>query len=378
MRQTGSDVRETRSHLVDFYVNVNFAEAHDRVVWRTRIRSAMGLSNSGSSGQTRLFMSRTIIIREHETEAVAETVRLLRDGRLVAIPTETVYGLAADATNGLAVASIFEAKGRPRFNPLICHMSDLAMAEDHADFDPLSLQLARAFWPGPLTLVLSVKATSPIHALTRAGLTTVGVRVPVGIAATVIAKLSRPLAAPSANRSGRISPTRASHVADDLGDRVALILDGGACAVGLESTIIKVENGVAHLLRPGGLSAEAIEAVLGTPLVRKSAGATIEAPGMMASHYAPDAAVRLNVSRVEPDEVLINFAGQTIAGAPEALAVFDLSPSGDLAEAAARLFDLMIEVDRLNPHALAFAPVPMEGLGEAINDRLARAAAPKA
>lgn len=323
-------------------------------------------------------MSRTIVIREHEREAVAEAARMLLEGRLVAIPTETVYGLAADATNGLAVASIFEAKGRPRFNPLICHMSDLAMAEAHVDFDPLSLRLARAFWPGPLTLVLPVKPTSPIHALTRAGLATVGVRVPVGIAAKVIAHLGRPLAAPSANRSGRISPTRASHVAEDLGDRVALILDGGLCAVGLESTIVKLDDGVPYLLRPGGLSAQAIETVLGTPLVRTAAGATIEAPGMMASHYAPDAAVRLNVSRVEPEDVLINFGGQTIAGAEVALAVLELSSSGNLAEAAAQLFDLMIQADRLKPRALAFAPVPMEGLGEAINDRLARAAAPKA
>lgn len=331
-----------------------------------------------TGGRAELQLADILSIADAPERAIDAACSVLARGDLLGLPTETVYGLAADATNGEAVARIYAAKGRPRFNPLICHMSDLAMAEAHVDFDPLSLQLARAFWPGPLTLVLPVKATSPIHALTRAGLATIGVRVPVGIAAQVIAHLGRPLAAPSANRSGRISPTRASHVAEDLGDRVALILDGGACEVGLESTIVKVDGGVPYLLRPGGLSAEAIETVLGTPLVRKTAGATIEAPGMMASHYAPDAAVRLNVSRVEPGEVLINFGGQTIAGAEDALAVLELSSSGNLAEAAARLFDLMIEADRLNPRALAFAPIPMEGLGEAINDRLARAAAPKA
>lgn len=322
-------------------------------------------------------MARIIDIEEDRQAALAAGVAVLSRGEPVAIPTETVYGLAADATNPDAISRIYETKGRPRFNPLICHMSDLAMAQRHAAFDPLSLKLAEAFWPGPLTLVLPLLAESPIHPLATAGLDTVGVRVPEGFAAELIAAFGRPLAAPSANISGRISPTTARHVADDLGDRIELVLDGGSALVGVESTIVKIEGERVRLLRPGGLSVDDIEACLGVRVERASGAEAIEAPGMLASHYAPRAGVVLNVEEVHDGEVLVNFGGQRIAGSENALAVFDLSPSGDLREAAANLFATMKEADRLGAATLAFAPIPQHNLGEAINDRLSRAAAPR-
>ncbi|MDH6266555.1 L-threonylcarbamoyladenylate synthase [Rhizobium sp. SG_E_25_P2] len=322
-------------------------------------------------------MADIIDIETHKDAALARAVEILSSGEPIAMPTETVYGLAADATNPDAIARIYEVKGRPRFNPLIAHVADLAMAERHAHFDSLSRKLAEAFWPGPLTLVLPLKADSDIHDLCTAGLPTVGLRCPRGFASELIASYGKPLAAPSANRSGRISPTSAAHVADDLGDRIKLVLDGGSAAVGVESTIVKIEGGEAKLLRPGGLDAAEIEAVLGVQLIRADHGAAIEAPGMLASHYAPDVGVRLDVDCVRPGEALINFAGQDIAGRDMAVEELDLSPRGDLREAAANLFAMMKQADALAPAAIVFAPIPMDGLGEAINDRLSRAAAPK-
>lgn len=312
-------------------------------------------------------------------EAIAAATDVLLRQRPVAMPTETVYGLAADATHPAAITSIYETKGRPRFNPLICHMADLAMAERYAVFDPISSKLAEAFWPGPLTLVLPLKEDSGIHPLATAGLDTVGIRVPVGFTAELIRSLGRPLAAPSANSSGRISPTTAQHVEADLGEKIEVIVDGGPCPVGVESTIVKVEDGEIRLLRPGGIEAEAIEAVTGKTVIRPKASGTaaIEAPGMLASHYAPNASVRLNATKVSSTEALIAFGASNISGALTATAEFNLSPNGDLAEAASNLFDFLKRADASGAAGIAVAPIPDEGLGEAINDRLMRAAAPR-
>jgi L-threonylcarbamoyladenylate synthase len=326
-------------------------------------------------------MADIISIAADEAGALERANAVLAAGGVIGLPTETVYGLAGDATSGAAVARIFEVKGRPRFNPLICHMADLAMAERHVEFDALSERLAAAFWPGPLTLVLPLRAGSGIHPLATAGLDTLAVRVPTGFSRRLIAHCDRPLAAPSANRSGRISPTSAAHVADDIGALIPLVLDGGPCTVGLESTIVKAGPDGLTLLRPGGLPAELIEDHIGGPLVRRAIPGAIEAPGMLASHYAPRAAVRIEAAAVEPGEVLVNFAGRKIAGAELARGVLDLSPAGDLRQAAANLFGTMQEADRIaasgSRAAIAFAPIPRHGLGEAINDRIARAAAPR-
>lgn len=312
-----------------------------------------------------------------EPSALQIAAQHLKDGKLVALPTETVYGLAADATNGNAVADIFAAKGRPHFNPLIAHVSTLAMAERFVQFDALSAKLAIKFWPGPLTLVLPLRDGADIHPLVTAGLTTLAVRMPRGPVREIIAALDRPLAAPSANSSGRISATSAQAVQDDLGAKLELIVDGGACVVGLESTIVKIENGQAFLLRPGGLAAEEIEAFIGQPLHRLDQRAAIQAPGMMASHYAPNAAMRLNVNDVMQGEALLAFGAERAKNAESAVAVLNLSPSGDLHEAAVHLFDYMKRLDALGATTIAVEPVPHNGLGEAINDRLSRAAAPR-
>lgn len=324
-------------------------------------------------------MARQIHIEQQPEEALNEAVRVIEAGFPVAIPTETVYGLAADATNPAAITRIYETKGRPQFNPLICHMANMAMAEQHAIFDPISRKLADAFWPGPLTLILPLRQESPIHSLATAGLDTVGIRIPKGFAGALIERLGRPLAAPSANSSGKISSTSAAHVEADLGRTIELILDGGSAPVGVESTIIKVESdGAVRLLRPGGLVADEIERVAGVEIVRPAtASAAIEAPGMLASHYAPGAAVRLNATSVQKGEALIRFGGKPLEGEADAVAVLDLSPSGDLAEAAANLFDHLKRADASGATTIAVASIPYAGLGEAINDRLERAAAPR-
>jgi L-threonylcarbamoyladenylate synthase len=295
-------------------------------------------------------------------EAIAEAARLIAAGLPVAMPTETVYGLAADATNGEAVARIYEAKGRPSFNPLIVHVRDLEQASTFAMFDDEARALAARHWPGPLTLVLPARAGSPIASLVTAGLPTIAVRAPAHPAMrALLAAVERPLAAPSANASGRISPTRAAHVLTSLGGRIPLIVDGGPAALGLESTIVAATGGGLRLLRPGP-----IDLGLGLAL---AGDRTIEAPGQLQSHYAPTKPLRLDAPGAEAGEWLIGFGA--IAGDAS------LSPSGDLVEAAAALFERLHEAEDAPPSRIAVAPVPDHGLGVAINDRLRRAAAPR-
>lgn len=309
-------------------------------------------------------------------DAFDPALALLGAGQAVAVPTETVYGLAADATSGEAVARIFEAKGRPRFNPLIVHVCDLGMAQRIAVLDETSLKLAERFWPGPLTLVLKLREDYGIHPLVTAGLGTVALRMPRGFARDLIAALGRPLAAPSANSSGRISATTAQAVNEDLGGRIALIADGGATPVGLESTIVKVGPEGVRILRPGGVTTREIEDALGMPVLRGGASG-VEAPGMLASHYAPAAAMRLDAREVGAGEALLAFGPERIAGAARAVAMRNLSETGSLREAAANLYGHMKALDRAGPAAIAVEPIPHRGLGEAIADRLRRAAAPR-
>lgn len=308
-----------------------------------------------------------------DAAGVRRAADVLRAGGLVALPTETVYGLAGDARSDLAVARIFEAKGRPRFNPLIVHVPDLAAAEAVAVLDDRARKLAAAFWPGPLTLVLPIRAAAGLSALVTAGLDSVAVRVPAHpLAQDLLRAFGGPVAAPSANPSGKVSPTTSAHVLEGLSGRIAAVLDGGACAVGVESTILGL-TGEAVLLRPGGVPVEALEAVLGAPVARRDEAAPITAPGQLSSHYAPEARVRLEAVEPRPGEVWVGF-GPGCDG--EALS---LSVKGDLVEAAAQLFAVLREADRLaGPGgAIAFAPLPEAGLGRAINDRLRRAAAPR-
>ncbi|TRW99317.1 threonylcarbamoyl-AMP synthase [Paracoccus sp. M683] len=313
----------------------------------------------------------TLRLASDET-GIAQAAKLLRQGQTVAIPTETVYGLAGDARNGAAVAAIYAAKGRPSFNPLIVHVADLTAARRIAHLPPQAMELAQAFWPGALTLVLPLRADSGIASLVTAGLDTVAIRVPAAQAAQALLRaFDGPLAAPSANASGRISPTTADHVLDPdggLDTRIAAVLDAGPCPVGVESTIIGWHQDRATLLRPGGIPAEAIEAALGHRLDHHQADPdTPTAPGQLSSHYAPNAALRLNAETALPGETHITF------GRP---GPFSLSPTGDLTEAAAHLFDLLRRADR-EGRAIAVAPIPDHGLGTAINDRLRRAAAPR-
>lgn len=305
-------------------------------------------------------------------EAIAQAAEILRAGGLVAFPTETVYGLGADATNGMAVARIYEAKGRPRFNPLIVHVSNAEEARRYGAFDGQAQMLAARFWPGPLTLVLPLREDSGLSSLVTAGLSSVGLRVPSNeIALTLIRQARVPVAAPSANRSGHVSPTRAQHVAADLGGRVDFILDGGPCEAGLESTIVSLTSGHPVLLRPGAVPREAIEAALGTTLARPQGAMCPESPGQLASHYAPRARLRLNAERAEEGEVLLGFGPEAPEGA------LNLSPGGDLREAAANLFGYLRKLDETGAERIAVMPIPDHGVGEAINDRLKRAAAPR-
>jgi L-threonylcarbamoyladenylate synthase len=302
-----------------------------------------------------------------ETE-VARAAEALRAGHLVILPTETVYGLAADAANAAAIARIFEAKGRPRFNPLIAHVTDRAMAERIAPLPPLAARLAEAFWPGPLTLVVPYGGGGAVCDLARAGLDTVALRAPAHpLAQAVITAFGGPVCAPSANRSGRPSPTTYADAMEETGAAAAVALDGGPCTVGLESTVVAVLEDEVRLLRPGGLERAAIEAVVG-PLAAGPDDAH-RSPGRLALHYAPNAPVRLNAEGPAPGEAYLAFGP-----APDAPLVLNLSPTGDLREAAANLFALLRAADRLNPTAIAVAPIPDHGLGEAINDRLNRAA----
>lgn len=307
--------------------------------------------------------------------AGAALLMCLREGGLAAVPTETVYGLAADVANGLAVAAIFEAKGRPHFNPLICHVSDLSMAERYGRFDPVSRRLAKRFWPGPLTLVLPVAADTNLHPLVLGGLDTVALRAPQGPLRSVVASLGRPVAAPSANRSGRVSPTTAEHVLRTLEGRIDLVADGGATDQGLESTIVRVMDDHVLLLRPGTLTAERIAEEAGLPVRRRREGDALSAPGQLLSHYAPAGRVRLEAQAPEPGEYWIGFGPEPEIDWIAAGGRFNLSPAGDLREAASRLFAALSAFDSPDIERIAVAAIPREGLGEAINDRLKRAAA---
>jgi L-threonylcarbamoyladenylate synthase len=311
--------------------------------------------------------------------AVADAARSLRDGGLVAFPTETVYGLGADATNAAAIARLYAAKGRPMFNPLIAHVGDLDAARRIADFDAQAVRLAKAFWPGPLTLVLPKATGCAVADLATAGLDTIAVRVPAHpVARQILRAFGGPVVAPSANLSGHVSPTTATHVQNDLEGRIDLIVDGGAVEVGVESTIVGCFD-IPMLLRPGGVPRSEIERVLGRTLVQPpddadSASGQPLAPGMLASHYAPRTKVRLNANRLEAGEALLAFGPHAIPGIEAASAVMNLSARGDLTEAAAHLFGYLRALDATGARAIAVMPVPHNGLGEAINDRLRRAA----
>lgn len=305
--------------------------------------------------------------------AAAEAADHLRAGGLIAFPTETVYGLGADAANAGAVARLYQAKGRPAFNPLIAHVVDLAAARDRAVFNPDALRLAEALWPGPLTLVLPKTRACDVTALATAGLDSVAIRVPRHpFAHAMLRAFGGAVVAPSANRSGHVSPTTAAHVLADLDSRINLIVDGGGVDVGVESTIVACLD-TPTLLRPGGVARETIEAVLGHPLATATSDTERpRAPGMLSSHYAPRALVRLDAITVAPREALLAF-GPPLAGRPRAM--LNLSPSGDLVEAAAHLFGHLRQLDADGAATIAVMPIPHYGLGEAINDRLRRAAA---
>ena len=317
---------------------------------------------------------------EDDGAAFLQAVEALRAGALVAVPTETVYGLACDATSPEAVARLYAAKGRPAINPLIAHLADADAAEREALFDDRARRLAEAFWPGPLTLVLPRRADSTVTPSACAGLPSIALRVPAApLMQGLSRELGRPIAAPSANRSGRISTTTADAVVEDLGSAASVVLDAGPCRIGVESTIVGLADDTARLLRPGGIDRAAIEAVLGTPLAEPPAGSASAptAPGLLSSHYAPHAAVRLDAIEIEPGEACLAFGDMIPAGSVHAIAFENLSPSGNLEEAAANLFGALRRLDASGAPTIAVAPIPDTGLGEAIRDRLRRAAAPR-
>ena len=304
-----------------------------------------------------------------DAAGIARAAQYLGQGALVAFPTETVYGLGADARNSLAVARIFEAKGRPRFNPLIVHVASAEQAQNYVEWSDQAQALAAAFWPGPLTLVLPIRPDAGLSDLVTAELPSLAIRVPAHpLARALLTAFGGPVAAPSANPSGRISPTTAAHVMAGLSGRIEAVLDGGPCPVGVESTILGL-TGTPTLLRHGGLAQERIEALLGHPLQQDTTPGKLTAPGQMASHYAPNAPIRLNATTAAPDEVLLGFGpmGCTL----------NLSPTGSLTEAAANLFPHLHALDAQSAATIAVAPIPDTGLGRAINDRLRRAAAPR-
>jgi L-threonylcarbamoyladenylate synthase len=305
-------------------------------------------------------------------EAISQAAQALARGEIVAFPTETVYGLGADARDARAVTKVFAAKDRPRFNPLIVHVPDIAAAETYAAFDDTARKLAEAFWPGPLSLVLPKRPASGIADLVTAGLDTMALRAPNHAIAQALLKATQlPIAAPSANRSGRISPTDATHVAAELGDLPAMILDGGPCARGLESTVVRVTGETPVLLRLGAVPRQEIEAVLGHPIALADEDAPIASPGQLVRHYAPNTPLRLDATEVEPDEALLAFGPSAPQGA---LTTINLSAAADLAEAATKLFASLRALDQSGASRIAVMPVPDQGLGEAINDRLRRAA----
>jgi len=316
-----------------------------------------------------MALSKTKVISAHEDGAINLAVEHLISGKLVAVPTETVYGLAADALNHVAVQHIFETKGRPANNPLICHVASITMARRYVAVSAVAEQLMQAYWPGPLTLVLPKHADSDIPETVSAGLGTLAVRCPANDAArAIINQLERPIAAPSANPSGKLSPTSAQDVLEGLGDKLPLIIDGGVTDVGIESTIVGVLENKITLLRPGTITADEISETSGLPVYDRE-DETISAPGQLKSHYAPDAPVRLNATSKKNDEILIGFGD--ISGD------FSLSRVGDLHEAAHNLFSALRRADQLGHSRIAVAPIPDTGIGVAVNDRLRRAAAPR-
>jgi L-threonylcarbamoyladenylate synthase len=316
--------------------------------------------------------------------AIAAAARCLAAGGLLAFPTETVYGLGADACNGEAIARLYEAKGRPAFNPLICHVRDLAAAARLGVLDAAAARLAQALWPGPLTLVVPRRPDGPVAELATAGLPTIALRVPDHpVARAILAEFGKAVVAPSANRSGHVSPTTAAHVRADLGGRIDLIIDGGPTPVGVESTIVACLDQPV-LLRPGGVPRAEIERALGHSLAEAAEdalavedGAVPMAPGQLASHYAPRAALRLDATRVHRGEALLAFGAKLPPGAGGAARILNLSAGGDLIEAAANLFSHLRALDAPDVSMIAVMPVPHHGLGEAINDRLQRAQAPR-
>ncbi len=320
----------------------------------------------------------TTLVLTDRPEDLARAGRMLAAGDLVAFPTETVYGLGADATNPDAIARLYAAKGRPSFNPLIAHVASLEKALSLGHFPAEARALAEAFWPGPLTLVVPACADGPVCELARAGLDSVAIRVPDHrLARAILEAADRPIAAPSANRSGHVSASDARHVASDLSGRIAALVDGGATPIGVESTIIGCLGGAVTLLRPGGIPREAIEARLGRSLLAPAADAARPlAPGRLTSHYAPRHAVRLNATALRPGEAYLGFGPAAPAGA-EPVAIRNLSQDADLTEAASRLYMYLRELDSLQSAGIAVAPLPSHGLGEAIRDRLERAAAPR-
>ena len=309
-----------------------------------------------------------------DADTLSQAAQMLCDGNLVAFPTETVYGLGADATNDRAVARVFAVKGRPSFNPLIVHLADLESVERLVVLDQRARAVAEAFWPGPLTLVLNRRTDCPVSLLCSAGLDSLAVRVPGHGGAQKLLKLvGRPIAAPSANRSGRLSPTTAQHVAESFPDESLFVLDGGPCLVGLESTVLDLTGADSKLLRPGAVTKTDLEPLLGAIAVAPADG-PISSPGQLASHYAPERPLRLSASRVSDDEALLAFGPEPLDGAKVTL---NLSEQGDLEEAAANLFAYLRRLDQRELSAIAVMPIPGQGLGVAINDRLQRAAAPR-
>lgn len=314
-------------------------------------------------------------IKDATTVNYTLALKYLRHGKLVCFPTETVYGLGADATNSKAIAGIFSAKKRPLFNPLIIHFNAMDQIEKYVELDPLARRLGEKFWPGPFTMVLPQKPHSGLSDLVTAGLETVAVRIPAHpVAQKFLELFEGPLAAPSANISGQVSPTRPEHVDDAFGPELPLIFDGGPCTAGVESTIIQITEPEILILRPGSITPEDIEKEADRPIRIVQEGAAINAPGQMKSHYAPRAQLRLNATSVCPDEGLLAFGNQNPKGS---FFLRNLSPSGSLTEAAANLFAMLREMDNMNMEVIAVSPIPYQGLGLAINDRLARAAAPR-
>ncbi|MCB1834616.1 MAG: threonylcarbamoyl-AMP synthase [Geminicoccaceae bacterium] len=312
------------------------------------------------------------VIDASDRSAVVRAAELILDGGIVAFPTETVYGLGALASSDRAIGRVYAAKGRPSSNPLIAHVADRASAAIFAEFDERADRLAERFWPGPLTLVLPLKVPSAISMVMSAGLSTVAVRVPAHpVARALLGAVELPVAAPSANRSGHVSPTTAAHVASEFGNEVSLVLDGGSCEVGVESTVVDLSDpDRVRLLRPGAIDRQALERLIG-PLCAPAADGPVRAPGMMLRHYSPDTAIRLDATSVDADEALLAFGPKPLEGAATAL---NLSEAGNLDEAASRLYGMMRQLDQSRARCIAVMPVPAHGLGEAINDRLRRAA----